>query len=150
MADVRFYHMERQGVEHVLPALLNKALQGGHRIVVRCPNEGMAQQLNTHLWAYDPASFIPHGSEKDGHAEDQPVFLTSKDDNPNKAGVLILLGGAEFEDVSDFSMICEMLDGRDEQAVADARARWKVYKDADHDVTYWQQSPQGGWDKKAG
>ena len=30
-----------------------------------------------------------------------------------------------------------------------ARSRWKIEKAAGHQVTYWQQNPRGGWDKKA-
>jgi DNA polymerase-3 subunit chi len=149
MADVRFYHMELQSLEQILPMLLNKALQGGHKIIVRAPNDAAVEQLNAHLWAYDSASFLPHGSAKDGNAEAQPIWITAGDDNPNEAGVLILTQGATCEDVSGFAMVCEMLNGRDEQAVAGARARWKVYKEADHEVTYWQQSSAGKWDKKA-
>lgn len=149
MADVRFYHMERSGLEQTLPALLGKALQGGHRIVVRCADVGSVEALNSHLWSYDPHSFLPHGSAKDGQAEDQPIWLTAENDNPNGAGVLILTGGAEAEDASGYKMVCEMLDGRDADAVAAARGRWKVYKDAGHEVTYWQQSPEGKWEKKS-
>ena len=29
------------------------------------------------------------------------------------------------------------------------RARWRRLKDAGHELTYWQQTPQGGWEKKA-
>jgi DNA polymerase-3 subunit chi len=148
MADIRFYHMELQSLEQVLPMLLNKALQGGHKIIVRAPNEGAVEQLNAHLWAYGPMSFLPHGSAKDGRGAQQPIWITA-DDNPNEAGVLILTQGATCDDMSGFSMVCEMLNGRDERAVAEARGRWKLYKEAEHEVTYWQQSSTGKWDKKA-
>ena len=105
--------------------------------------------LNDHLWAARADSFIPHGSARDGFAEDQPVWLTAADENPNKADILILTGGANSEAVSDFDLCCEMLDGNDETAVKAARARWKDYKDKGFDLTYWQQTPQGGWEKKA-
>ncbi len=149
MSDVRFYHLERQTLDQVLPSLLGKALQNGHRIIIKAANDQEVERLNTHLWSYDPNSFIPHGSAKDGHDTDQPVWITANDENPNKADVIILTQGASIEGSdNDFQLICDMIDGRNEQAVNDARARWKTYKDDGHEVTYWQQTPQGGWDKK--
>ena len=149
MADIRFYHMERSALEQVLPQLLGKALQGGHKVIVRCPNKALIDRLSELLWTYDAASFLPHGSSKDSHAQLQPIWLTDTDDNPNEAGVLILTHGAESGDISEYSMVCEMLDGRDQEAVGAARSRWKDYKDGGHEVTYWQQGTQGGWEKKA-
>jgi DNA polymerase-3 subunit chi len=46
-------------------------------------------------------------------------------------------------------MCCEMLDGRDEKAVTQARQRWKEYQKDGHTVTYWFQSESGKWEKKA-
>jgi DNA polymerase-3 subunit chi len=46
-------------------------------------------------------------------------------------------------------LVCEMLDGRVDTQIIDARKRWKVYKDDGHDLTYWQQDENGKWDKKA-
>ena len=148
MTDIRFYHLESQSLEQVLPALLSKALSAGHRIVVKAASDGAVEALNQHLWTYHPASFLPHGTQKEGMAEEQPIWITSTDENPNEASVLILTGGAESPDITDFKMCCDMLDGRDPDAVQAARARWKIYKDAEHDVTYWQQGAQG-WEKKA-
>ena len=149
MSEVRFYHLERQTLDQVLPSLLGKALQNGHRILVKAANDQTAEHLNTHLWTYDPNSFIPHGSAKDGNETDQPVFLSTSAESPNDADVLILTQETEAPKIDDqFKLICDMIDGRNEQAVAAARTRWKAYKDAGHDVTYWQKSPQGKWEKK--
>jgi len=43
----------------------------------------------------------------------------------------------------------ELFDGRDETAVVETRERWKAYKAAGHTVVYWQQTPNGGWEKKS-
>ena len=148
MSDIRFYHMEKSSLEQVLPSLLSKALQGGHRIIVKGTNEAQIENLNGHLWSYDAHSFLPHGTVKDGHEQVQPIWLTYENDNPNEAGVLILINGALCEDAAQFSMVCEMLDGRDSDAISAARGRWKIYKEQGHDVTYWQQSEAGKWEKK--
>ncbi len=149
MSDIRFYHLERQTLDQALPALLSKALSGGHRIVVKTADPQDVERLNTHLWTYDPNSFLPHGSAKDGHAEHQPVWLTTEDENPNEADVLILINGCESAMVENFTLCCEMLDGNNPESVSRARTRWKSYKDTDHSVTYWKQGDQG-WQKAGG
>ena len=149
MTDIRFYHMERQGLEQVLPALLVKALEQGKRVVVKTRDENETERLNEYLWTYNPDSFLPHGTKRDGHPAQQPVWLTSVDENPNAADVLILTQGAQSPVVADFALCCELLDGHDQDSVTGARTRWKTYKDSGHSVTYWQQGAKG-WEKKEG
>ncbi len=147
MTEIRFYHLERQSQDQVLPTLLAKALDGGHRIVVKTADDSQTQRLNEYLWTYNPDNFLPHGSKKDGNAELQPIWLSSKDENPNSADVLIVTQGSETAMSSDFSLCCEMLDGHDGDAIKAARARWKDYKEDGHSVTYWQQGERG-WEEK--
>lgn len=149
MTEIRFYHLQIQTPEQALPQILSKALAGDHRIVVRGADASYIEKLNEHLWTFRPDSFLPHGSQKDGYGEDQPIWLTDKDENPNNADVLILTGGTSSEKTSDYKLCCEMFDGRHDDAVKAAREKWKQYKDAGHDVTYWQQNDKGGWDKKS-
>lgn len=149
MTEVRFYHLEMQSQGQVVPIILSKALERGHKIIVKMGNAGEVEQMNDHLWSYDANSFLPHGSKKNGSSEFQPIYLTDIDENPNSADVLILCSGATSDTIGDFDLCCEMLNGHDQEAVSAARARWKAYKDKGYDVTYWQQNERGGWDKKA-
>lgn len=147
MTDIRFYHMERSPLEKTLPALVSKALSQGHRILIKTPSPASAETLSAHLWTYDDKSFLPHGTAKDGNANLQPIFLTSADENPNNADVLILTGGAQSDKTADFKLCCDLLDGRNPENVQAARTRWKAYKDEGFDVTYWQQGEKG-WEEK--
>lgn len=147
--EVRFYHLQSQTMEQALPALLSKAIQGGKNIIVKTSSEKL-EKLNEHLWTYNPNTFLPHGSAKDGNAELQLIWITDKDENPNNAGILILTENVTSDNTDHFDLCCEMFDGRIDEHVKDARERWKVYKEKDGlDLSYWQQTPQGGWDKKA-
>ncbi|PJB69034.1 MAG: DNA polymerase III subunit chi [Alphaproteobacteria bacterium CG_4_9_14_3_um_filter_47_13] len=149
MTEIRFYHLQTQTPEAALPQILQKALAGERRIVIRMADDKAVEKLNDLLWTFSASSFLPHGSRKDGFAEDQPIWLTDKDENPNQADVLILTDGVSSENVADYKLCCEMLDGRDGEAVKAAREKWKSYKESGYEVTYWQQNEKGGWDKKA-
>ena len=149
MAEIRFYHLERQSLDQALPALLSKALSGGHKIIVKTADEKEAERLNDALWTYHPNEFLPHGTKKDGSAEDQPIYITAEEENPNEAGVIILTGGVTSENLENYNLCCEVFDGRDQTTLKAARTRWKTYKDSEtFELTYWQQTDKG-WEKKA-
>ncbi len=126
-----------------------KTLQAGERAVVMLGSPERVDALNAHLWAQDPNSFLPHGSARDGEADRQPIWLTHLDENPNGAAFLFLADHAQSGRLDDYKRCFELFERRDEAAVAEARERWKSYKAAGHAVIYWQQTPAGGWEKKA-
>ena len=148
MTEIRFYHMQRKRLEQALPEIVAKALERGHRLVVKAGSSERTEALDGILWTYDPDSFLPHGYIKDGMERDQPVWLTTGDDNPNQATVLVLVDGAVSGDVGNFELCCELFDGNDETAVAAARERWKVYQEKGHALAYFQQDDSGRWQKK--
>jgi len=147
VSEVSFYHLQRQSLEQALPRLLGRVLDAGLRAVVVAGSEERVDALNTLLWTYDPASFLPHGGPRDGNGELQPVYLTWHEENPGNAEVLVLVDGVPAFDLDQFSRCLELFDGRDEAAVTRARTRWKDYQAAGHRVTYWRQSDSGKWEK---
>jgi DNA polymerase-3 subunit chi len=42
-----------------------------------------------------------------------------------------------------------VFDGYDAAQLEGARSQWKRLKAQGHTLTYWQQSPEGRWEKKA-
>lgn len=147
--EVNFYHLTVSSLEEALPRLLVKTLQAGERAVVMLGSPERVDALNTHLWTFDPGSFLPHGSGRDGDAARQPIWLTHVDENPNGAKFLFLADRAASERVDSFARCFELFDGRDDAAVSESRTRWKAYKEAGHTVAYFQQTDSGGWEKKA-
>lgn len=146
--EVLFYHLERQGLEKVLPSLVEKTLARGWRAVVQAGTEDRLAAIDLVLWTYKEDSFLAHGSAKDGNAAEQPVYLTTGSETPNGAGVRFLVDGAETDDFSGFVRLVYMFDGNDADAVAKAREQWTAAKSAGFPVTYWQQSAAGAWEKK--
>ena len=151
MTEVRFYHLTHKSLEDVLPVMLERTLvRDGKRAVVMLGSAERVENLNAHLWTYSDRGFLPHGSRADGAADLQPIWLTDSDENPNGATVLFLADGATSDEVDDYDLVCTLFDGRDDAAVAQARERWQAYRGSGHDVTYWQQTDSGGWEKKGG
>ena len=146
--EIGFYHMTRTTLEAALPQMLEKTLERGQRAVVQAGSAERVEALSGWLWTYRDRTFLPHGSAQDGHAALQPVWLTDKDERPNEAQVLFLTDGATSDSPQDFERCAVLFDGNDEAALAAARAQWAGLKDAGHDLTYWQQTDEGRWEKK--
>lgn len=149
MAEVLFYHLERQPLQQVLPSLLEKSLERGWKAVVQAGHEERLDALDLVLWTYREDSFLPHGTKRDGPPERQPVFLTTGPDNPNAANVRFLVDGADAETYDGHARYVYLFDGNDAEAIARARAAWKRAKAAGCEVTYWQQSETGRFERKA-
>ena len=148
MAEVGFYHLMATSLERALPRLLERAWAQSHRILVRAGSPERVEHLNTILWTYEEASFLPHGSARDGNAAAQPVWLTHNSENPNGASLLVLVDGVEAEDLGSFTRCVDLFDGNDAGAVEAARARWRRAREAGHRLTYWQQTA-AGWEQKS-
>jgi DNA polymerase-3 subunit chi len=140
--------MMQKRLEQALPEIVAKALERKHRILIKAGSRERVEVLDTALWTQDPASFLPHGYAKDGFEKEQPVFLTTEDENPNGADVLILTDGASSEMTDGFALCCELFDGNDENAVKAAREKWKFYKDKGYTASYFQQDDAGKWQQK--
>lgn len=155
MTDVHFYHLQQQPLEHALPLLLEKSLRRGWRAVVQAASEERLKALDDVLWTYSDASFLPHATAQEGDADQQPVYLTVGDDNPNGAAIRVFVERTDAVAVLDsrsesaYERALVVFDGRDPEELQQARGQWTALKAAGHTVTYWQQADDGRWEKKA-
>jgi DNA polymerase-3 subunit chi len=149
MTEILFYHLQRHPLERVLPALVEKSLERGWRVVVQAASEERIEALDAHLWIFRDDSFLPHGTWREAEAAEQPVLLTVHDGNPNGAAVRFLLDGAPVPaDAGEYERIVLLIDGNDPDAVAAARERWSEGRAKGFEVTYWQADENGRWQRK--
>ncbi len=147
MTEVRFYHLTRLSVKQALPELLEKSLARGFRAVVRVANDHEIEPLSDYLWAHKVDRFLPHGSERDGQAEKQPIWITAQDERPNEAKALFLFPGAAGGDYQAYELVCDLFDGTSDKEREAARTRWKTYQSLGLPIAYWQQTANG-WEKQ--
>lgn len=152
MTEALFYHLERRGLDDVLPGLVEKTRERGWRALIRADSAERASAIDNLLWTYSDGSFLPHALEGEGDAARQPVLITVEETNANNADVLFLVGGAapsswDPPSLKAFTRIVLMFDGRDPEMLAAARGAWKDAKAAGHDVTYWKETPGGKFEK---
>lgn len=149
MNDIRFYHLQRQSLEEALPKLMLKVAEAGLKAVIKTADNAVIDGLDKALWEFDPDSFLSHDRDGCDHPEEQAFFLTTRDENPNQSTVLVLVNAAKHPAFDQFDRCLYMFDGRSEDIVAAARADWKVFKEGDYSMSYWQQQEMGGWEQKA-
>ena len=150
MTELRFYHLQGQRLEGVLPNLLERSLERGWRVVVQGSSEERIDALDAHLWTHRDDDFLPHGTWREPEAAAQPVLLTVNDGNPNAANVRFLIEGAPLPaDAEAYQRIVLLFDGEDEEAVAAARQQWSEARDKGFEVSYWQPDAAGRWVNKA-
>ena len=111
MTEISFYHLTIRPIEWVLPRLLERTLEVNARAVVILSSLDRVAFFNSHFWTYDQNSWLPHGSEKNGDAENQPIWLTTIDERPNGATFLFLTDGASSNKISEYERVFELFDG---------------------------------------
>ena len=162
MTEVWFYHLTLQPVATALPAVLEKALARGWRVVVVVPDEARLKALDDALWTYAPETFLPHGTIHDRNAGRQPILLTDEPDGgvvdeavaaetTGPVDMRLYLGGAAVDldpATAPYRRVVLMFDGRDEAELADARRQWSRLKRRGFALAYWQQGMEGRWEKR--
>ena len=146
---VDFYHLQKSSLERTVPALAEKVYASGKRLLIKTDLAEKADYLNTLLWTYRPDSWLPHGVEPDGNETDQPILITTRDKNPNKAEMIMLTDGGTAEEIQAFERCLNVFNGLDDAAVQNARLLWKAVVQAGHEAYYWQQDDNGRWEMKA-
>jgi len=153
MAEILFYHLTEQSLEQVLPGLLEKCLERSWKVIVQADSEDRCKRLDEVLWTFRNTAFLPHFNAQEASKDDDmaqtPILLTSEDDEPVKADVRFMIDTAKPPNLEGYTRAIYLFDGHDVDAVGHARTRWKAEKEAGHAITYWQQSPEGRWEKKA-
>lgn len=149
MAEILFYHLTETKLEDTLPQLLEKSVARGWKACIHCGSEKALDALDNHLWTYRDDSFLAHGKASEEHAEQQPILLTTSSESANKAEVRFVVEMGEEPNADECDRIVYMFDGHDQDQLERARSQWKSFSDGGLDKTYWQQTPDRRWVKKA-
>ena len=147
--EIWFYHLERSTLDQVLPGLLEKTLQRGWRALVRGAVAHRLDDIDEHLWTYRADSFLPHGLASEGHAARQPILLSESGENLNGAQALFIVDESELGTTEGYERCFIIFDGRNEQALQQARERWRTLKATNANLAYWKQTDEGRWEKAA-
>lgn len=148
MTEYWFYHLEASTIEAVLPDLLEKTRKRGWRAVVKMP-EARLRDMDSYLWTYQDASFLPHGRDDEPLSDQQPIILTASAQSSEGFECAFLMEGEDMTITPQTERCIVMINGRSQDDVQNARSVWKRLKSENANLSYWQQTDQGRWEKKA-
>jgi DNA polymerase-3 subunit chi len=150
--EIAFYQLISTSLDKTLAKLLEKVYESSQKAVVLLDSKERLDQINSHLWTYSTAAFLPHGSSQDlaDYSERQPIWLTTTFENPNHAQVIVITSGEMLSfDEGSFQRCLDIFDGNDETALTQAQQRYALYKQKNYQCVFWRQSLQGQWEKTA-
>lgn len=147
--DIGFYHVMRLPLEQAVAQILERTYSRGQRAAVLVADEDRMQALDTALWTYDDASFLPHATSRNQHPDLQPILIGTQGPWANAPEVLLSVATPLPDGLDAFARVAYVFDGREEPQVLAARQAWSALKESGFARTYYQQREAGGWEKKA-
>jgi DNA polymerase-3 subunit chi len=127
MPRVDFYILGQADPARRMPfccRLAARAWREGVSVWIRTADTAMTEQLDTALWTFDEASFIPHGTRPlDG---DNPIVINEA---ASPGGLLINLAGSLAADWQQRERVAEIITA-DEPTRQAGRARYRDYQQA--------------------
>ena len=148
MTSVAIYELKRTPLLEGLPRLISKIYEAGFRVLIKTPNKDRAPSLNDTLWTFPPQAFLPHGMEGEASSEDHPIWITTQETNDNNANLLVTTDGVEHSNMASFAKCVAMFEGQDESVRMNIHSKIAEYQKAGFEVTYWQESETGVWNKQ--
>lgn len=110
----------------------------GQKIVVYCSDLPTLKTFDQKLWGVDDAAFVPHVMAEDPLAAQTPIVLVHQNlkdalSRAPEGAWLLNLDQNVPEVLGSISRILEIVSDEEDDKTA-ARARWRAYQSAGHDV----------------
>jgi DNA polymerase III subunit chi len=140
--QVDFYQLTRDPAEQVLPAIAQKILDNGGRLLAVSGDTAQLDKLSAALWRWKPESFLAHGmASEDAEADAaQPILLSGEAVAANGARFIAITDGVWREEALGFDRAFYLFPP---ERTDDARGAWRALGDAkDVERRYWRQ--EGG------
>lgn len=127
MTRVGFYVVQAaaQARLEVAARLVEKAFAQGHRIFINAVDEPQARELDSLLWSFRPASFLPHDVAGGEHAQAIAIGWGQEPGDHNDLLINLQLAIPDF--FSRFARVAEIVT-QDPASLAALRKSWSFYK----------------------
>lgn len=140
--QVDFYQLTRDPAEQVIPAIAQRILDDGGRLLVVYGDAAQAERLSTALWSWKAESFLAHGMAGQGGDAVQPILLSSEAEPANGARMIAIADGEWRDAALAFDRAFYLFPP---ERTDNARAAWRALANAEGvERRYWKQDG-GKW-----
>ena len=149
LTEILFYQASHYSLEEILQKLLAKTLQSKQRVIVRLNDLDYLTFVDNFLWSFSGASFLPHNIMGDPNSSLSPVYLTTGEEVPNAANILILINATKLSlsTFSRFNRSCLLFSESNKQCVSEHKKLWELAISDGIPSKFWVQS-KTGWKEK--
>ena len=119
--------------------LSHKGLQNGLRVLLHTPDDETAKALDTMLWQYPPAAFIPHCRSNVAEAAEMPVIIGHQAEPFPHSELLISLHNSCLPFFSRFERVIEIVSVDAEDARL-GRERYSFYRERGFELRHFDLS----------
>ncbi|MFN3451729.1 MAG: DNA polymerase III subunit chi [Sphingorhabdus sp.] len=138
--QVDFYQLTRDPAEKVLPAIAQRVLDNGGRLLIVSNDAEQLDAISSALWTARQDSFLAHAKSGEGDDALQPILLSQQTDAANGARFVALADGNWRAVTEQFERAFYLFPP---QQTDNARSAWRELGDG-VDRRYWKQDG-GKW-----
>ncbi len=128
MTPIIFYLISSDSDDFLYSFIMSKMLKENIRTIIYCNEQSEADRIDDKFWKLGHTSFLPHGSYRDARPEDQPVYITNKEENPNGATSLVFYGVPSNTFISSFEKTITIYNMQDLNLMKLAQERYRQLK----------------------
>ena len=140
--QVDFYHLTRDPAEKLVPALAEKCLSAGQKLLLVSQDEERRKSFSQALWKGSATSFLAHDYAGSDAEADQPILISDNCKTANGARYVMLSDGQWRDQALDFDRAFFLFTADEIEA---ARSAWRSLSEKeDVEPRYWKQDG-GRW-----
>lgn len=146
MTEFAFYKTSNFRVDETFYVLVQKALEKNLNSVVIFETKEALKDISIMLWSKKPESFLPHSIERDNLSNDSPIYLTTREDNPNKSQIIFSPEGALVKKSKNWKRCIYIFDHDDISAFDRLKEYYFLLENSKEKIELYEQN-KGNWIK---
>ena len=146
MTEFAFYKTSDSRVDEAFYVLAQKALERHLNSVVIFETKEALKDISIMLWSKKPESFLPHSIERDNLGNDSPIYLTTKEDNPNKAEIIFSPEGVLIKKSKNWKRCIYIFDHDDNSSFDRLKEYYFLLENSKEKIELYEQN-KGNWIK---
>lgn len=146
MTEFAFYKTSNFRVDETFYVLVQKALEKNLNSVVIFETKEALKDISIMLWSKKPESFLPHSIERDNLSNDSPIYLTTREENPNKSQIIFSPESALVKKSKNWKRCIYIFDHDDNSSFDRLKEYYFLLENSKEKIELYEQN-KGNWIK---